>query len=116
MISTHVLDTALGTPAAGIDVALDVKNAVKNAVESGPVWTSIGRGTTDASGRIASFTSTALQPGTYRLTFDTAAYHRRSGVTPFFPEVAVTFDVQQGAHYHVPLLLSPYGFSTYRGT
>ena len=108
MISTHVLDTALGVPAAGIDVVLEAKVGV--------AWTPAGRGTTDANGRIASFSNAVLQAGTYRLTFATAAYHRRSGVTPFFPEVAVTFDVQQDAHYHVPLLLSPFGFSTYRGT
>jgi 5-hydroxyisourate hydrolase len=108
MISTHVLDTALGVPGAGIDVALETK--------VGAAWAPIGRGTTDTSGRIASFSNAVLQAGTYRLTFATAAYHRRSGVTPFFPEVVVTFEAQQGAHYHVPLLLSPYGFSTYRGT
>ena len=108
MISTHVLDTSLGVPAAGVEVALEMK--------SGSAWKAIGRGATDRSGRIASFANGALDSGTYRLTFGTAAYHRRAGVTPFFPEVVVTFDVEQGGHYHVPLLLSPYGFSTYRGT
>ena len=107
MISTHVLDTALGAPAAGLDVALEAK--------AGVAWTPVGRGTTDTSGRIASFSKAPLQAGTYRLTFATGAYHRRGGVTPFFPEVVVAFEVQQDAHYHVPLLLSPYGFSTYRG-
>ena len=108
MISTHVLDTALGVAAAGVDVVLDARN--------GAAWKTIGRGTTDGSGRIASFSSAALDSGTYRLTFATAAYHRRAGVTPFFPEVVVTFEAERSGHYHVPLLLSPYGFSTYRGT
>jgi 5-hydroxyisourate hydrolase len=107
MISTHVLDTALGVPAAGVEVTLDLRQ--------GPAWTPIGRGTTDATGRIASFSSATLGSGTYRLTFATAGYHRRAGLTPFFPEVVVIFDVQTSGHYHVPLLLSPYGFSTYRG-
>lgn len=108
MISTHVLDTALGVPASGVEVTLDLWQ--------GAAWTAIGHVTTDANGRIASFSSATLGSGTYRLTFATGVYHRRAGVTPFFPEVVVTFDVQQGGHYHVPLLLSPYGFSTYRGT
>jgi 5-hydroxyisourate hydrolase len=108
MISTHVLDTALGVPAAGVEVTLDLRQ--------GAVWTTIGHATTDANGRIASFSAAPLGAGTYRLTFATAAYHRRHGLTPFFPEVVVTFDVQTSGHYHVPLLLSPYGFSTYRGT
>ena len=107
MITTHVLDTALGVPAAGVEVTLDLRQ--------GPAWTAIGHATTDANGRIVSFSQTELGSGTYRLTFATAAYHRRNGATPFFPEVVVTFDVHQRGHYHVPLLLSPYGFSTYRG-
>ena len=107
MITTHVLDTSRGVAAAGLHVVLDVRH--------GAGWTSLGRRTTDGQGRVASFSDAALAAGTYRLTFDTGAYHRGLGVTPFFPEVAVTFDVQSGAHYHVPLLLSPYGYTTYRG-
>ena len=108
MITTHVLDTSRGVAAAGVSVALDMRH--------GAEWTSIGRRTTDGQGRVASFSDGALAAGTYRLTFDTGAYHRNLGVTPFFPEAAVTFEAQSGAHYHVPLLLSPYGYSTYRGT
>ena len=107
MISTHVLDTALGLPAAGLDVVLDVRH--------GADWVAVGRGTTDSHGRIGSFSNAVLADGTYRLLFATAAYHRGIGVRPFFPEVVVTFEVEKGVHYHVPLLLSPYGFSTYRG-
>ena len=108
MISTHVLDTSRGTPAAGLAVVLDVRD--------GAQWTRIGSRSTDAQGRVAGFSDVALAAGTYRLTFETGAYHRATGIAPFFPEVTVTFDVQSGTHYHVPLLLSPYGYSTYRGT
>lgn len=108
MISTHVLDTSRGTPAAGVAVVLEIR--------SGASWRSVGSRATDDKGRIAAFSDGPLAAGTYRLTFDTGAYHRGAGVTPFFPHVIVTFDVQGGTHYHVPLLLSPYGYSTYRGT
>ena len=107
MITTHVLDVSRGVPAAGLSIVLDVRH--------GATWTSFGQRTTDEQGRVASFSDAAVVAGTYRLTFDTGAYHRGLGITPFFPEVAVIFDVQSGAHYHVPLLLSPYGYSTYRG-
>lgn len=107
MISTHVLDTSRGTPAANISVVLDRRD--------GTAWSRVGSRSTDREGRIGSFSDAALEAGTYRLTFDTGAYHRGSGVVPFFPEVTVTFAVASGAHYHVPLLLSPYGYSTYRG-
>jgi 5-hydroxyisourate hydrolase len=107
MISTHVLDTARGMPAAGVTVVLEMR--------SGAGWTTLGARLTDVHGRITSFCDSAPAPGTYRLTFDTGAYHSAAGVTPFFPDVIVTFDVRSGADYHVPLLLSPYGYSTYRG-
>jgi len=108
MISTHVLDIARGMPASGVAVVLEARD--------GAGWTTIGRATTDAHGRIGSFADAPLAPGTYRLTFDTGAYHHRHDTLPFFPSVAVTFDVRDAGHHHVPLLLSPYGYSTYRGT
>jgi 5-hydroxyisourate hydrolase len=111
MITTHVLDTARGGPAAGVTVILEMRQASE--------WSPIGRGTTDASGRLMTLTeSLPLAPGTYRLTFDIATYHRDQGMSkPFFPEVKIAFNVRDtGEHYHVPLLLSPYGYSTYRGT
>ena len=112
MITTHVLDTAHGVPAAGIDVVLERRHASE--------WSVIGRATTDAEGRVAGFSDALLAPfvtGTYRLSFDTGAYHRAQGVaTPFFPEVKIVFSVRdEDVHYHVPLLLSPFGYSTYRG-
>jgi 5-hydroxyisourate hydrolase len=108
MITTHVLDTSRGTPAIGVGVILEMNR--------GTDWVVLGRADTDANGRVVAFTTVPIAAGTYRLTFDTASYHRASGIVPFFPEVTVTFDVASGAHYHVPLLLSPYGYSTYRGT
>lgn len=111
MITTHVLDTARGGPAAGVTVILEMRQASE--------WSPIGRGTTDASGRLMTLTEgLPLAPGTYRLTFDIGTYHRDQGMNkPFFPEVKIAFNVRDpGEHYHVPLLLSPYGYSTYRGT
>jgi 5-hydroxyisourate hydrolase len=108
-ISTHVLDTSRGCPAAGVSVVLE------RAVDSG--WQPAGRGTTDADGRVSDLLSSAPQGGCYRLTFDTGAYFRAVGTAGFYPEVSVTFVVGDGAgHNHVPLLLSPFGYSTYRGS
>ena len=110
MITTHVLDTARGGPAVGLSVILEIRHASE--------WSPIGRGTTDATGRVTSLTGDRdLAPGTYRLTFDTGTYHRDQGISlPFFPEAKITFNVRDtDEHYHVPLLLSPFGYSTYRG-
>jgi 5-hydroxyisourate hydrolase len=111
MITTHVLDTAIGRPAAGVTVILEMRHTSE--------WTPIGRGETDANGRLTTLIDgLEITPGIYRLTFDTGAYHRDQAIgVPFFPEVTITFTVRDGsAHYHVPLLLSPYGYSTYRGS
>ena len=102
-ITTHVLDTSRGRPAADVPVVLE------RAVDSG--WETVGRGTTDADGRARDLLSSAPEDGRYRLTFDTGAHSH------FYPEVTVTFVVEGGEdHYHVPLLLSPFGYSTYRGS
>ena len=111
-ITTHVLDTALGRPAAGVPVVLERVDAQRE-------WHTLGRGTTDTDGRARSLfdAGTALEPGVYRLVFDTTAYFASRQVRGFYPVVIVTFSVSEGdAHYHVPLLLSPYGYSTYRGS
>jgi 5-hydroxyisourate hydrolase len=108
-ISTHVLDTAGGGPAVGLDVRLE-RVATAGTEE-------IARATTDSAGRIASLGPDFVEPGTYRLVFDTGAYHARQRGQAFFPEIAVTFAVADGTeHYHVPLLLSPFGYTTYRGS
>jgi 5-hydroxyisourate hydrolase len=101
-LSTHVLDTALGLPAQGVAVRLYREDVV------------LATGATNEDGRIA-FTPT-LEPGTYRLWFDVASYAATTGQDVFFPEVSVTFTVADERHYHVPLLLSPFAFSTYRGS
>lgn len=110
-ITTHVLDTALGRAAAGVQVLLEFRE--------GGEWQSMSRGTTDLDGRLRSLypEGQPLAPGVYRLTFDTASYFESQGIATFYPEVSVVFETAPGEkHYHVPLLLSPFGFSTYRGT
>lgn len=116
-ITTHVLDTSLGRPAAGVSITLERL--------AGGQWASIGQGVTDADGRLKTLTSAlaALTAGDYRLTFDTGAYFRGRGVDAFYPHVVVTFTIPASAdgsaaaqHYHVPLLLNPFGYSTYRGS
>ena len=111
MISTHVLDTARGCPAAGVPVVLE-------AIDSGGSSREIGRHVTDADGRVRELVGGgALGAGAYRLTFDTAAYFGALATESFYPSVAVVFVVADPAqHYHVPLLLSPFGYSTYRGS
>jgi 5-hydroxyisourate hydrolase len=111
-ISTHVLDTARGTPAVGVKVVLETYTPAGE-------WKELGRGETDTGGRIAELADarTNLGPGTYRLTFLTAAYFRASGTEGFYPYVYVVFELREPVtHYHVPLLLSPFGYSTYRGS
>ncbi|SRR5689334_14566702 len=109
MITTHVLDLAQGGPAVGVTVICEMRQASE--------WTPVGRGTTDEKGRVVTLTEGwKVAPGTYRLTFDLNQYHRGQGVTPFFPEAKITFNVRDSdEHYHVPLLISPFGYSTYRG-
>jgi 5-hydroxyisourate hydrolase len=111
MITTHVLDTALGKPAAAVPVWLERK-------DDGEQWIQLGAGDTDADGRLRTLTAEGpVAPGEYRITFDTAAYYAARGTRAFYPRVEVHFEVVDGAaHYHVPLLLSPYGYSTYRGS
>ena len=115
MISTHVLDTARGRPAVGVPVTLELIEAAGVAEQGREV----ARATTDADGRIRELVASgsSLGAGRYRLRFDTGAYFGALGVDAFYPEVAVVFVVADGTqHYHVPLLLSPYGYSTYRGS
>ena len=108
-VTTHVLDTALGKPAAGIPVKLDLQNADGS-------WTSLADCTTNKDGRVTDLVpQEKFSIGTYRLTFDTSAYP--SSGAPFFPQVVVIFVVTDAKqHYHVPILLSPFGYSTYRGS
>jgi len=108
-ITTHVLDTSLGKPAPAVPVILERQM-------QGGEWRVIGRGETDADGRLKSLAS-EIEPGIYRLTFDTGMYFRERHIENFYPEATIVFEVRDAAqHYHVPLLLSPYGYSTYRGS
>jgi 5-hydroxyisourate hydrolase len=106
-LSTHVLDTARGRPAAGVPVRLDRHD--------GATWRPLAEDSTDDDGRLGDLP--APEPGTYRLRFGTGPYFAALGVETFYPEVSVVFTVADaGEHHHVPLLLSPYGYSTYRGS
>jgi 5-hydroxyisourate hydrolase len=107
-VTTHVLDTALGRPAAGVPVRLSRLDA--------EVSTVVGVGETDEDGRCAGLAPRELEPGTYRLHFDTAAYFQQTGQEGIFPEVSITFLRHNTGHVHVPLLLSPFAYSTYRGS
>ena len=105
MITTHVIDTATGEPAARIPVELDV-------FVSGHGWRDAGRGVTNSDGRVLDF-GEAQASGVYRLMFDVAVHIPDA----FFPTISITFEVRdEKGHYHVPLLLSPFGYTTYRGS
>ena len=107
-ISTHVLDTARGCPGDGIAVRLE---------RGGPPAEAIASGVTDHDGRAGRLETGDLEAGTYRLVFDTAAYFARTGTPTFFPTVEITFSISDsGEDYHVPVLLSPFAFSTYKGS
>jgi len=111
-ITTHVLDTALGRPAAGVAIVLERGGGQGQ-------WQLVGHGETDADGRLRTLVpdDPPLTPGLYRLVFDTRRYFDSLGVRAFYPSVVVIFEVAPGeAHYHVPLLLSPFGYTTYRGS
>lgn len=108
-VTTHVLDAVSGRPAVGVAAQLHE--------EGGDGWIAIAGGSTDEDGRIADFGPVDLEAGTYRIIFDTGAYFRAAGTTAFYPEVVLSFTIDDpSAHYHVPLLLSPYAYSTYRGS
>ena len=109
-ITTHVLDTSRGQPAAAVGVLLEHR--------TGEMWTVIGRGETDQDGRLRTlWPGLPPQPGVYRLTFGTGRYFEAQGARTFYPFVTIVFETAPGQeHYHVPLLLNPYGYSTYRGS
>ena len=110
-LSTHVLDTARGRPAAGIPVIV--------SAEGPGGWTELGRATTDADGRIATLVPAGAPaaPGTtLRLHFALAAYFTALGVPVFYPHVEIVFTLHDSRHHHIPLLISPFGYSTYRGS
>ena len=118
-ITTHVLDTALGLPAAGVPIRLERLERTADGRGEVTSATTVAIATTGDDGRAGDLGPARIKPGTYRLVFDTGAYYRAQPghEPPFFPEVTVSFAVRDSAdHYHVPLLLSPYGYTTYRGS
>ncbi|HJU75868.1 MAG TPA: hydroxyisourate hydrolase [Gemmatimonadaceae bacterium] len=110
-ITTHVLDQASGIPAHGVLVRLE-------RVQPDGSITPLGEQATDDDGRVRDLIPDGMRAssGRYRLTFDTGAYWHMRGVATFFPLVVIDFDVIDTSHYHVPLLMSPFGYSTYRGS
>jgi hydroxyisourate hydrolase len=109
-ITTHILDTSLGKPAAGVNVVVESQ-------EPGG-WQLVSRGTTDNNGRISNLIpdERKLNPGVYRLTFDTKSYFFSINTKTFYPTVYIEFEITDDSHYHVPLLLNGFGYSTYRGS
>ncbi|HZA03386.1 MAG TPA: hydroxyisourate hydrolase [Propionibacteriaceae bacterium] len=108
-VTTHVLDATSGRPAAGVEASLER--------QGGNSWQPVTRGRTDSDGRINDFGPEALEPGVYRVTFAVGPYFAERGQPTFYPEVVIPFRIDDPeAHYHVPLLLSPFAYSTYRGS
>ena len=108
-ITTHVLDSSVGAPAVGVAVVLEV------ADQQG--WTLVAAGTTDGDGRIADLGPEQLPSGTYRLTFAVGDHYAARGIETFYPEITVSCRIEETQrHYHVPVLLSPFAYSTYRGS
>lgn len=107
-LSTHVLDTARGLPAP--DIALRLEK------ECGTEWQLCGEARTDADGRARDFAPALQEGATYRLTFEVAPYFQALGEPVFYPLVQITFAPQSALHHHIPLLLCPFGYSTYRGS
>ncbi len=110
-ITSHILDTSAGRPAAGVPISL--------LQRQGDGWVLLGSGSTNDDGRVADFTGTddVLAAGTYKLTFYLSDYYASHKQSSFYPFVDVVFEIEgDGQHYHVPLLLNPFGYSTYRGS
>ena len=113
--TSHVLDTALGIPARSLTVMLEVRTPAKDVPAQ---WTVLAEERTDKDGRVGDLLGGhALETRVYRITFETGAYFRAAGRPAFYPRVQIEVAVTApGEHYHIPLLLSPFGYSTYRGS
>ncbi len=109
-ITTHILDTSKGKPAAGIKIIL-----FRNKNEQ---WETIANGVTNDDGRIANLLekNSIAEPGIYKLKFETKDYFDKQAIDSFYPFIEIIFEIKDNEHYHVPLLLNPYGYSTYRGS
>lgn len=109
-ITTHILDTSIGKPAPGITVVLLSGNKSE--------WIEIGRSVTNSDGRVADLlpNDTPVAAGEYKLRFETKKYFDARGTTFFYPYIEIIFEIATNEHFHVPLLLAPFGYSTYRGS
>lgn len=108
ILTTHVLDTTHGRPAVGLDVVL---LALRDAA-----WIELARGTTGSDGRVPGLAPATLEAAIYRLVFETGAFWAALGIAAFHPRVTVEFDLRDPRqHHHVPLLINPFGYTTYRG-
>lgn len=109
-LTTHILDTSLGKPAKGILIRLE-QNTFDN-------WSAVASGITNDDGRISDLLpkETRLAHGVYRMIFDVKSYFEKQNIKSFYPSVTVEFEISEDYHYHVPLLLNPFGYSTYRGS
>jgi 5-hydroxyisourate hydrolase len=109
-LTTHILDTSLGRPAANVLIVL--------YQQDGADWREIAEGVTNKDGRIGNLlpNETILPKGIYKIYFDTKAYFETHAVAAFYPFVEIVFEINSAEHYHVPLLLNPFGYSTYRGS
>lgn len=103
-VTTHVLDAVTGSPAEGLEVTLLAGH------------TELAKGRTDGDGRVAELGPELLEPGVYRVRFETGPYFGQDDLDTFYPHVDITFEITGPEHYHVPLLLSPFAYSTYRGS
>ncbi|XP_063415052.1 5-hydroxyisourate hydrolase-like isoform X2 [Mytilus trossulus] len=109
-LTTHILDTARGKPAGTVPMVLSIQ-------EQNGDWKQLETGTTSIDGRGGFLTQSTFHPAVYKLYFDTGAYFKKNNLKGFYPYVEVVFQIEdEKQHYHVPLLLSPYGYSTYRGS
>lgn len=110
-ITTHILDTSTGKPANGIEIKLFI-------FHDDSTWLEIANGTTNKDGRITNLLSDdmKLSRGIYKMNFQTGKYFEEKGLKKFYPYVEIIFEIDSEDHYHIPLLLSPFGYSTYRGS
>lgn len=110
MLTSHILDTTKGKPAEGVTIIL-----YRGGNDE---WNEIARGITNSDGRLKELlpANETLQIGIYKMRFETKDYFDKNGTATFYPYVEIVFDIQSNEHYHIPLLLNPFGYSTYRGS
>jgi 5-hydroxyisourate hydrolase len=109
-LTTHILDTTKGKPASGVSIIL--------FHQKNNNWAELARGITNADGRIPDLVSKdkILETGNYKMKFETKAYFAKDNISSFYPYVEIVFEITTKEHYHIPLLLNPFGYSTYRGS